>query len=79
MLVLSRRVNESIQIDQEIEVTVLEVRGNRVKLAIKAPRHVAIRRSELPPHVQPEREASVSIPPNAGETALSTIVSDAIL
>lgn len=44
MLVLSRKLNESIRISDEIEVTVLEVCGKRVRLGITAPRHVGIRR-----------------------------------
>jgi carbon storage regulator len=47
MLVLSRKVNESIHLDREIRVTVLEVRGSRVRLGIEAPRHVSLMRSEV--------------------------------
>lgn len=45
MLVLTRKLNESIRIDNDIELTVLEVRGNRVRLGIVAPRSVDIRRT----------------------------------
>lgn len=47
MLVLSRKTNESIRVGDNIEVTVVSVRGNRVKLAISAPKDVRIKRSEL--------------------------------
>ncbi|MEQ9411442.1 MAG: carbon storage regulator CsrA [Fuerstiella sp.] len=47
MLVLSRKPGESIQIDDDIFVTVAEVRGGRVRLAISAPRHVRIVRKEI--------------------------------
>lgn len=47
MLVLSRKKNESICIDGDIEVTVLEVRGDRVRLGIVAPREVRVMRKEL--------------------------------
>ena len=47
MLVLSRKTSESIQIADSIEVTVLEVQGNRVRLGISAPANIVIRRSEL--------------------------------
>ena len=47
MLVLSRKSGETIVIDGDIEVTVLEVRGNHVKLGVTAPPAVAIRRAEL--------------------------------
>lgn len=46
MLVLTRKLNESIYIDGGITVTVSEVRGGRVRLAIDAPRHVRIERAE---------------------------------
>jgi carbon storage regulator len=47
MLVLSRRVGESIVIGDEITVTVLEVRGDVVRVGVGAPRHVAVHREEL--------------------------------
>jgi carbon storage regulator len=47
MLVLSRKLNESIKIGQEIEIVVLEVRGDRVKLGFVAPAEVPIHRGEI--------------------------------
>lgn len=47
MLVLSRRTGESIQIDENIFVTVSEVKGGRVRLSIEAPRSVRIVRKEI--------------------------------
>jgi carbon storage regulator len=47
MLVLSRRRNESIVIDGRIKLTVIEVRGNQIRLGIEAPDEVRITRSEL--------------------------------
>ncbi len=47
MLVLSRKKNESIVIDGNIVVTVLQVHGNRVRLGIEAPADVGIHRIEL--------------------------------
>ncbi len=48
MLVLTRRTGESIVISGRITLTVNRIAGNRVALAFDAPRHVPIRRSELP-------------------------------
>lgn len=48
MLVLSRKQQEGIVIDQNIRVTVLEVRGNRIRLGIEAPSAVTVRRFEIP-------------------------------
>jgi len=47
MLVLSRKKNESIVIDDKIVITVVEIRGDKVRLGIEAPREIAIHRSEV--------------------------------
>jgi len=47
MLVLSRKKNESIIIRDDIVVTVIEVRGDKVRLGIDAPREVAVHRQEI--------------------------------
>lgn len=47
MLVLTRRANQSINIGHDIVVTVLEVRGDQVRLGIRAPREVEVYREEL--------------------------------
>jgi carbon storage regulator len=47
MLVLTRRMTETIMIDGEIEVTVLAVQGDRVRLGIKAPPHLRVDRLEI--------------------------------
>ena len=47
MLVLTRRKNQSIVINDDIVVTVLEVKGDQIRLGITAPRHVQVYREEL--------------------------------
>jgi carbon storage regulator len=47
MLVLSRKKNESIVINNDITVTVMEVRGDKVRLGIAAPKEVPIHRQEV--------------------------------
>jgi len=47
MLVLSRRPNESIVINDKIVITVIEIRGDKVRLGIEAPRDVPVHRSEI--------------------------------
>lgn len=47
MLALSRKTGESIVIDNDIEVTILEIKGDQVKLGIKAPKSVPIYRKEI--------------------------------
>lgn len=56
MLVLSRKVGESIQISGDIKVTVTQVRGGRVRLSIEAPPSVRIARREIVLKQQDETE-----------------------
>ena len=49
MLVLTRKANESIRIGNGIEITVTEIRGNRVRIGVKAPQSTPIYRGELQP------------------------------
>jgi len=47
MLVLTRRLNQSIKIGDNIEVTIIEVRGDQVRLGVSAPRDVSVHRKEV--------------------------------
>ncbi len=47
MLVLTRKVNESIIIGDDIEITVVEIKGDHVKLGITAPRNITVHRKEV--------------------------------
>ncbi|MDE7326779.1 MAG: carbon storage regulator CsrA [Lachnospiraceae bacterium] len=47
MLALSRKMNESIMLGNDIEVTVLEIKGDQVKIGVKAPKSIPIYRREL--------------------------------
>jgi carbon storage regulator len=47
MLILTRRTGESIQVGDDIEISVLEIRGNQVRLGINAPSDVLVLRAEL--------------------------------
>ncbi len=47
MLVLTRKAGEKLVIGNDIEVTVLDVRGDTVKIGVEAPRHVSIYREEI--------------------------------
>lgn len=59
MLALSRRVNESIMVGNEIEITLLEIKGDQVKIGITAPKAVPIYRKELYLQIKNEnKEAS---------------------
>jgi len=62
MLVLSRKQNESIKIGDNITLTVVEIRGNKVRLGIDAPDNVAVHRQEIWATIQAEKEAQPSAP-----------------
>jgi carbon storage regulator len=64
MLVLSRKKNESIVIDENIVITVVEVRGDKVRLGIQAPKEVPIHRSEIHAAIRNERAAAEQNPSN---------------
>jgi carbon storage regulator len=54
MLVLTRKYNQSIMIGNNIEIVVVEVKGDQVKLGIKAPRTISVHRSEVYEEIQRE-------------------------
>ena len=59
MLALSRKKNEAIIINNDIEITVLEVKGDQVKIGISAPKEVPIYRKEVYLQIQEANTASV--------------------
>lgn len=69
MLVLSRKKNESIVIDESIVITIVDVRGDKVRLGIQAPREVPVHRSEVLAAIlgdQSAAESPPSTPPEHG-------------
>ncbi|MDX6300069.1 MAG: carbon storage regulator [Nocardioidaceae bacterium] len=74
MLVLSRRMGESVVIGDDIVITVLEYRGDVVRIGVEAPRHVQVRRAELLAELAETNRAAAS--PGEGAVAgLSRLVS----
>lgn len=58
MLVLSRKKNESIVIDDHVVITIVEIRGDKVRLGIQAPKEVPIHRSEVHAAIRSEQAAA---------------------
>jgi carbon storage regulator len=58
MLILTRRVGESIKIGEEVTVTVLGVKGNQVRVGVAAPKSVAVHREEIFERIKLEQAAA---------------------
>ncbi len=61
MLALSRKKNEAIMINNNIEITVLDIRGDQVKLGIAAPKEIPIYRKEVYLQIQAENKQATDI------------------
>ncbi|MEM7783461.1 MAG: carbon storage regulator [Planctomycetota bacterium] len=61
MLVLSRKQNQSIVIDGQIEIEILKTKGNTVRLGIRAPQHVKVLRGEISPFPLPSETKTAEL------------------
>jgi len=58
MLILTRRIGEAVKIGDDIEVSVIGIKGNQVRLGINAPTDVAVHRQEIYDRIQQDNESS---------------------
>ena len=76
MLILTRKINQSIIINDNIEITIIETKGEQVKIGIKAPKDVSIYRTEIYKEIQNEniKAAQNSPLPQNDLTKISSIL-----
>jgi len=59
MLVLARKINESIMIGDDVEIVIIDIKGDQVKLGIKAPKTISVHRKEIYDEIQKENIAAI--------------------
>jgi carbon storage regulator len=69
MLILTRRVGETVMIGNDITVTILGVKGNQVRVGINAPKSVAVHREEIYERIKREQGEPQSVPPHDHKSA----------
>lgn len=57
MLILSRRVDETLMVGDEVTVTILGVKGNQVRIGVNAPKEIAVHREEIYKRIQAEKRS----------------------
>ncbi len=64
MLVLSRQRDETIMIGDDVEITVVDIRGDKVRLGINAPRHIQVHRKEVYEAIKRENQQAANLTPS---------------
>jgi len=65
MLILTRRVGETVVIGDDVTVTVLGVKGNQVRVGVNAPKEITVHREEIYERIKREQADGEAIPPRA--------------
>jgi carbon storage regulator len=73
VLILTRRVGENVIIGDDIVISVIEVRGDAVRIGINAPKHVAVHREEVWVQLQQANRSAASTPDTAVNAAIDEL------
>ena len=72
MLVLSRQRDETIMIGDDVRITVVDIRGDKVRLGIDAPRHIKVHRQEVYEAIQRENQEAAKLNPDVISKIITT-------
>jgi len=74
MLVLSRQRDETIMIGDDVEITIVDIRGDKVRLGINAPRHIQVHRKEVYEAIKRENQQASNLTPEDVSDIIETDV-----
>ena len=74
MLILARKLNESIMIGDDVEIVVVEIKGDQVKLGIRAPRNVAVHRTEIYREIRDQNTRAAETPAPESLDSLASLI-----
>jgi len=76
MLILTRRIGESVMIGDDVKISVLGIKGNQIRLGVSAPREVAVHREEIYQRIQDEKVRTMHSSVSPSRPEMKVVVSN---